>query len=475
MHGTARAGSRPNILFVFSDQHRGDWQVHKGARFMRTPNLSRLAAQGVSFDEAVCASPLCSPSRMCLATARDYGRAPTLQQPLTDNGDWLDPAVPNIYQGLRAAGYAVAACGKSDLRKPNRSWGLDGRHVIDGRSEWDALGFTHGLDSAGKHDAIFAHHDGLPEPYFHFLASCGLAETHAADFAGRPYPSYINCEPTPLPDFAYGDNFVGAKAVELITEMNGPKPWFLQVNFMGPHEPMDVTAAMQQPVRDRDVPIEGADDRYDAEKHRAIRRNYLAMIENIDRWLGRFLDTLENLGALDNTVIVYASDHGEMLGEHQEWTKWVPYRPSIGVPLIVWGKGIGHARDGAPASLVDLGPTFLELAGTKPLAAVDGQSLLPRIHAEVSASHEQIRVVGLGCWRAVVAPRYTLIVGYRHGMSHLEMVERQWSGACESPILFDRAQDPSEDRNLASEQPETVQQLFRLLLDAQYRPQRATA
>jgi arylsulfatase A-like enzyme len=472
MPDAARAASRPNILFVFSDQHRGDWQVHRGARFMHTPHLSQLASEGIVFDGAICASPLCVPSRLCLATGRDYGKAPSPDRPLVDNGDWLDPGVPNFYQALRAAGYWVAACGKSDLRKPCRSWGLDGRHRVDGRSEWEALGFTHGLDSAGKHDAIRAFGDGLAEPYFDFLARHGLAEVHADDFSRRPYPNYRNCEPTPLPDFAYGDNFVGARAMELMAEMNGETPWFLQVNFMGPHEPMDITAAMQRLVADREVPIEGADPRHDEGTHRAIRRNYLAMIENIDRWVGVFRATLAGLGALGNTVIVYASDHGEMLGEHEEWAKWLPYRPSIGVPLTIWGATLSHHVDSAPASLIDLGPTFLELAGAPPLAGIEGQSLKARFTGPPDAG--TVRLAGLGCWRAVVAERHTLIVGYRQGMSHAEMVERPWSGACETPLLFDRVADPCETTNLAARRPDLVDSLFaHLAASMQASPRRA--
>jgi arylsulfatase len=452
--------TKPNILLVLSDQHRGDWQQSLGARFLNTPNMLRLAQEGVSFRDAVCASPLCAPSRICLATARNYGHAPTPERPLRDNGDFLPASVPNFYQALRRAGYAVASCGKSDLRKPCQSWGLDGRHVVDGFSEWNALGFSHGLDSAGKHDAVKSFGAGLPEPYFDFLRRHGLADIHARDFVDRPYPNYANCSPTPLPDFAYGDNFIGEQALALLQQLDDGPPWFLQVNFMGPHEPMDVTPAMQSDLSSRDLPLADLDPCYDAAQHLAIRRNYVSMIENIDTWLGHFLAVLESSGRLDNTVVVYASDHGEMLGEHEEWTKWVPYRPSIAVPLIFRGPNISHHVDDCPASLIDLGPTLLDLAGAEPMEAVDGQSLRDRIETPGDAGEDSFRVVGLGCWRAVVTSSHTLIVGYRPGMTHAEMIANAWSGACNMPLLFDRRADPNERHNLAAENPLLVETLF---------------
>lgn len=458
--------AKPNFLFIFSDQHRGDWQSHKGADFLRTPNMARLADEGVAFDLAVCPSPLCVPSRISLATARNYGRAPSPDRPLRGNGDFLPADIPNIYQGLRAAGYAVGTCGKLDLRKPCRTWGLDGRHYLEGASELEKLGFTHGGDSAGKHDAIQTFHAGIPEPYFDFLARHGLADLHAADFAERPYPNYANVAPTSLPEFAYADNFVGARALELLKAMSGKSPWFLQVNFSGPHEPMDITRDMHRRVEGRDIPIPDVDPSLDRKTHLQIRRNYAAMIENIDRWIGDFMRVLELANALQDTIIIYSSDHGEMLGEQNEWAKWVPYHPSMAVPLTFWGRDVPRRRDDAPASLIDLGPTLLELAGAEPLDDADGHSLLPRIRDGAPAPGDGRRIVGLGCWRAVVTRTHSLIVGYRRGMSHEKMVATPFSGKCDSPLLFDMQIDPAQKRNLAAERPEVVRELFGTLQSA---------
>jgi arylsulfatase A-like enzyme len=455
--------TRPNILLILADQHRGDWQTHKQAPFLDTPNMARLAREGVSFDEAVCPSPLCAPSRICMATARNYGLAPTPERPVRSNAEFLPPEIPNVYQRLRAAGYAVGSCGKSDLRKPCVSWGADGRHVVGGVSEWEKLGFTHGEDSAGKHDAIKSFHAGIPEPYFAFLSRHGLAALHAADYAQRPYPNYANVAPTPLPEFAYADNYVGARALELLRAVSGAAPWFVQVNFSGPHEPMDVTAEMQRLAGAREIAVPAVDPAFDRPTHLQIRRNYAAMIENIDRWIGHFVRAVDSSGALGNTLVIYASDHGEMLGEHDEWAKWVPYQPAIAVPLIFWGCGIQHHADPDPASLVDVGPTLLELAGAEPLAQADGRSLLGRMRGMPAGAGEAVRTVGLGGWRAVVARTHTLIVGYRPGMTHAAMLAADWSGACESPMLFDRAADPGQTRNLAAEHPGIVQRLYEVL------------
>jgi arylsulfatase A-like enzyme len=223
---------------------------------------------------------------------------------------------------------------------------------------------------------------------------------------------------------------------------------------------------MQRSVAGRDIPIPAVDPALDRAAHLEIRRNYAAMIENIDRWVGHFLRVLENHGALESTIVVYASDHGEMLGEQGEWAKFVPWQPSIAVPLTFWGRGIPHHADLAPASLIDLAPTLLELADAAPLENVDGRSLLGRMQPTSAALAETFRIVGLGCWRAILTRAHALFVGYRPGMTHEEMLAMDWSGACETPLLFDRANDPGQTRNLATVRPEIVRHLYGMLRTA---------
>lgn len=454
---------RPNFLFVVSDQHRGDWTDWSGASFVRTPNLSRLAEAGTVFADAICPAPLCAPSRICMARGQNYGRATSdcKNGVALDNDGLLPMDEENLYARLQQSGYAVAACGKSDLRKEDQSWGRDGQHMSGGRSVWNALGFTHGLDSAGKHDGIWAAEAGIPEPYLSFLADHGLDKVHLDDFAGRPFPNYRNTDPTKLPDFAYGDNYVAASAEAIMREFaGGEKPWFLQVNFRGPHEPMDITESMKDGQNGRTYPPlrNGAD--ITEEKYHKIARNYVAMIENIDARVGAFLDLLEETGQLENTVIIYTSDHGEMLGENGKWGKLVPYSPSVGVPMVFYGPGVGTGTVNQPVSLIDLAPTLLEIAGANQLSKGDGVSLAPYLRGEGTSGDDTVRVSGMGPWRSIQDEDYKLIVGYVPTITNPEIRAGRWDGQLTAPMLFDRRNDPHEEHNIADANPAIVEKLF---------------
>ncbi len=130
-------------------------------------------------------------------------------QPVRSNSDDYPLDGPSFYRALRSAGYWVAACGKTDLRMPSRSWGRSGWHErADGSSALEELGFSAGIDNAGKYLAVVAHSEGTPEPYGAFLAEQGLLQIHLEDYSRRPFPApsttdprcYSNSDPTPLPD-----------------------------------------------------------------------------------------------------------------------------------------------------------------------------------------------------------------------------------------------------------------------------------
>ena len=321
-----RERTRPNLLFLFPDQWRYDWLGTNPAVAVRTPNVDALAARGVRFERAVCASPLCAPSRACLAAGVEYDACG-----VRGNGEDYPLDKPTYYRMLRDAGYHVLGCGKFDLHKATEDWGLDGKRLLD---EW---GFSGGIDNAGKFDAIRSGATEPRDPYMAYLHAQGLAETHIADFAKRRgLESFSNTEPTPLPDPAYCDNWIAERGLELLREAPADRPWHLQVNFTGPHDPLDATAKMLEGWRDVDrFPEANRNTQFPAAKHREMRQNYSAMCTNIDAWVGRFLEEVERRGELENTLVVFSSDHGEMLGDHDRWRKNVPYQPSAGVPFLM--------------------------------------------------------------------------------------------------------------------------------------------
>ena len=355
---------------------------------------------------------------------------------------------PTFYQQLRRAGYQVLGCGKFDLHKASPIWGLDGRARLD---EW---GFTGGIDNGGKWDAVRNGAEVPRDPYMAFLHQRGLAAMHVEDFNQRNQgKQYVSTFPTPLPDDAYCDNWIAENGLHLLQSVPPGQPWFLQVNFAGPHPPVDITRSMEKTARGRAYPAPHQSTQYDAEKHNAIRQNYSAMIENIDRGLGRFLDELQKRNERARTIVIYSSDHGEMLGDHDLWGKSKPQDPAVRVPLLFSGPGIARGRvSDALVSLSDLAATFIDLAGAASLDATDGRSLKSLLRGDQSALREYV-VSALNPWRMVFDGQYKLVEGY---------------GEADQIFLYDLLEDPGEDQNLASKATDVVKRLHQILEASQW-------
>lgn len=464
---SAEQGRRPNILLFFPDQHRPDWSNLNTALPVRTPNLDRLARTGTLFTQAICPSPLCAPSRSCLALGVNYDRT---QVP--SNADNLPDGAQTFYARLRNADYRVGGVGKFDLRKGASDWGLDGHHIVNGHNYFDEWGFTDGIDSEGKNASLqkIVNKDDPAKargesPYNRYLTDRNdgslqrYMEWNKRERASKPN-GYAFTEPMDLADEAYNDNWVGRNGLALIENFPTSQPWFLQANFPGPHPPMDITFSMADWYRGAAFPGPHRNDELPPEKHTEIRRNYSAMIENIDRWLGQYIAAIEKRGELDNTIIVWSSDHGEMLGDHNLWGKSVPYHPSLSVPLIVSGPGVrqGHQQAG-PTTTLDLTATFLDYANAEALAGADSQTLRPVLEGKTETGRTHV-TAGLGNWRTVYDGRYKLVRGY----DGTKKAGTPYQPQGDAPLLlFDHQADPLEDRNLVAERPEEVARLTRLL------------
>lgn len=439
---------QPNILFLFPDQHRHDWTGATPGLGVRTPFLDAIAKAGVRFRRCTVASPLCAPSRACLASGREYARCG-----VKSNAQDYPLDQPTFYQALRSAGYHVVGCGKMDLHKATLDWGIDGKRFLP---EW---GFSDGIDNAGKIDAILSGSTEPRDPYMAYLHRRGLATAHIEDFKRRQQQAgYLNTDPTPLPEEAYCDNWVAVKGLELLRSFPPAKPWFLQVNFTGPHSPLDITRRMERLCRKRAFPQPLESEQYSAEKHLAMRQNYTAMVENIDRWVGAFLDEVRRRGELENTLVVYSSDHGEMLGDLERWGKSLPFQPSVGVPLYVSGPGIERGVvSNALVSSIDLTATFLEYAGVPRMPGMDGRTIRPVLEGKATAHREYVRS-GLGAWRMVFDGRYKLIRGFDP-----DPTVKKKAPAEPRPIMFDLKLDAEETMNIAKEAPEQVEALAKYL------------
>lgn len=437
--------SKPNILLFFSDQHRGDWMPYDASvkkaqgvsgLELHTPNIRTMMDRGTTFTNAYSPAPVCAPARACLASGQRYRNCRVYQ-----NNVNYDPALPNFYGTLKENGYYVTGTGKFDLNKADLYWG-DGFHEL-----MQQMGFSSAYDSEGKMDTIWAAMQGKPGPYGRMLEGAGWLEVHKQDMMTRGGKDI----PTPLPDEYYADNWIGEKSKALLADMPKDQPWFMQINFSGPHDPWDVTRNMKEAMKDRRFP--DAADCTITEKNQGVRQNYAAMIENIDRIIGECIDTLKAQGMLENTLIVYGADHGEMMGDHDLYGKSKPEQGSIHIPMVIDASHLG-GRPGrcytTPVELQDLAATFLDYAGIDPAYPMDSKSLRPA----VEGSDAIIRQFAIS----------ELIQNNRNGpiTSFGAVTDGKWKlilRAGQPDRLYNLEQDPFECSNVASENPEQVERL----------------
>jgi len=425
----------PNILFLFPDQWRADWLSSNESLKLRTPNLDRLMASGMTFRNVWSPSPLCAPARAAIAIGRLYDRCQVV-----DNSVAAPLDTPMFYHRLKDNGYNVCGVGKFDLDKPGYNWKLNGR------SNLNAWGFTHGIDNEGKFDGtrLYRNNGAARGPYLKALSDAGYADEYAEEHRvvnPEMKGAYVSCVPEEL----YCDNWLSDNGINILKDLPKNKPWFMQVNFTGPHNPMDVTQRMHDDWDEIEFPMpeNNNDESYTVEDHQRNRQHYAAMIENIDRQIGKFVDEVEARGELDNTLIVFSSDHGEMLGDYNKWGKSVPQYGSVNVPLII--SGIGVKAGVVSETLVndiDLAATFLSLSDSSPLPDSDANDLSDVLFGRKNVNRKYM-TSGLRDWRAVTDGEWKLVV-YDDGKQE----------------LFQYGGIQNECENLVDEHPAVVEKLM---------------
>ena len=218
------------------------------------------------------------------------------------------------------------------------------------------------------------------------------------------------------------------------------QPWFLWVNFPGPHDPFDPPADRQARYADVDFPGPvNAPASTPPQDHLALRRNYAAACEGIDAWIGRLLAAVDARGETDRTLILFASDHGELLGDHGYWAKNRPEEGSVHVPLILAGPGVpaGAVRHD-PVEVIDLSATLLSAAG---LPVPDHMDARPLLGADVP--RRDVQVSALGEWRMICDGRHKLVL----------------ENAGATRRLYDLHDDPGEAHDLAPARPDLADRL----------------
>ncbi|MFQ5380828.1 MAG: sulfatase [Dehalococcoidia bacterium] len=452
------ADNRPNILLLFSDQHRSDVLGCAGHEVVQTPNLDRLAHEGVRFPESWCQSPVCQPSRASVITGR-Y----THQLGLFGNTGPLNPEWPTVMKALQGAGYETATIGKTHYR------GTPAREEVEeveaaGRT-FDMRSFEPFVKSFGW-DYVLEEFDRyvhtsrrLRSPYLDHLESHGVAQEYRDMIKSvfRLTPEHWRAKTSVLPQELDLTSFLADEAIRWLKERSNTKPFFLKLGFVQPHVPLIDDPVWAERYRDADialpnqVPIEAPNPVWgrhleNLNRHSQVQmmddefirngiRHYLGMVSLIDQRIGDIVASLEASGELENTWIIYSADHGEMLGEHRLWAKMNFYRGSVQVPLIIRPPGGREGRiDSGLTELTDVTATIADIAGVA-LPTCMGQSLLSRVAADS------------GSGREYVFSRYNSYAALR-GKRYRLTVELESGTPCE---LFDLEDDPGETRNLVGD------------------------
>jgi choline-sulfatase len=443
---------RPNILLIMADQLAAQALPIYGHPIVQTPHLEALAAEGVVFDSAYCNSPLCAPSRASLMT----GQLPS-RIGVYDNAAELSAETPTFAHYLRALGYRTCLVGKMHFVGPDQLHGFEERLTTD----------IYPSDFGWTPD--WEHPDERPS-WYHNMLSVTEAGT---------------CETSNQLDFDEEVAFHARHEIFQIARDDDPRPFLLTVSFTHPHDPFAITprywnrydhAAIEPPVVPP-LPARALDPHsrrlrhvcamdeqpIDDEQARRARHAYYGMISYVDDRVGDLLHALDVTGLRENTIVIFTSDHGEMLGERGLWYKMNFFEWSARVPLIVhaprwWSAG----RRPEHVSLVDLLPTLLAIAGGRHddlAAAIDGRSLLPLLRNSPEAAEATVYAEYLA--EGALAP--CLMV--RRG---------RWKFIRSEPdpdLLYDLERDPHELENLA-ERPEyaDVRDTFREEVTRRWNP-----
>ena len=416
----------PNILMLMSDEHAASAMGCDSDTLVRTPHLDSLARKGTYFANAYCQVPLCTPSRMCLLTSKHAHKCSAWR-----NESVLFPEHLAMPAHFARFGYTTCLVGKMHFG------GKDQYHGFQHRPYGDLRGHAGHLP------------DPLPGSIRHKVSGPGR-------FRSRTLLAGI----TEVPISMQQESIVNLEAIEFLRENEDKSPWFLVASYARPHFPLTAPPRFFRHYWPDNVEMPRAeitslDENHPFPKtHRALfetshttqletkraRAAYFASCTFLDQIIGDLLTLLERDGFLDNTMVLYTSDHGEMLGEHGQWWKASYYEGASRVPLVMFDPSLPESlgrRVEVPVELSDVFPTLCKRANIPPPEHVDGQDLSPLMggsdrDGRGTAVTElfwpqatgHMRMIRKGCLKYVVFPEFPA-------------------------MLFDLASDPHETRDLS--------------------------
>lgn len=436
---------KPNILLIMCDQLRADVLGCYGNRLVKTPNIDRIAKSGICFDRAYSQTPVCMPARHALISGKNAFELGMMEN--TRRRKEIRNPMPKL---IRDAGYFTCAVGKMHFTPVREHFGFDRMYLSE---------------------EIPAHI--VNDDYLEFLISKGYG--HVTEPHGRRSEYYYVPQDSELPEDIHTTAWTGRKTCEMIRK-NRSLPHFIFSSFIKPHPPFDPCKPFNTMYDENEVPlperreyerfhydpvidhqndykVNGIDTVDDA-KTRKIRAYYYACVSQVDKYIGEILDTLEEYGLYDNTLIVLTTDHGEMLGDHYAFGKRMYYEQSTRIPFIVsWPEMLpqGVRRDHF-VIMQDILPTLVKAAGGNVPEDIAGNDIM-------------------GICKDTGLPWRDHIIG-EYGKNEYTKFMYRWDdwkyiyiarGGIE--VLYNLKQDPGEFNNVAAEHLELCSMCRKKLAD----------
>ncbi len=396
---------RPNVLILQPDQHSAFVMGHAGHPDVRTPHLDRLADQSTVFTHAVANSPVCSPCRASLQSGLYWHT-----HGVDANGVRLPSGLPCLAEVFQAAGYHTGYIGK---------WHLDGGEPAD---------------DPGGHIPAGPRRQGWQEWW-------GYERNHEY----RDVFTYTEAgEKVRVPGYDWEPAWHADTTIDFLKRQRAPhEPWCFYASFGPPHTPNQCPQAwldLYDPARFTLTPAQKKHFPDEARLRRELQF-YYAQVSALDHEVGRILQALEEEGMAGNTLVLYCSDHGDVLGSHGRLRgKWKPYATAFRVPAMIrWPQVVRVQRTDALIGAPDLPATLVELAGLPTPISWQGMSMARLCRGESQPQHEAL-AMGMRGWDGFYDGRYIFSRGRDN-------------------VLYDHEQDPHELENLFPSDPATMRKM----------------
>ncbi|MHB1453078.1 MAG: sulfatase family protein [Saccharofermentanales bacterium] len=440
---------RPNVLFIHTDQQRWDTIKANGNNIIKTPNLDRLVKHGINFDHCFAQSPVCMPSRISSMTGQYCSSLKITKMAITVPED-----APTIQKILRLNGYYTALIGKlhylphsnRDHRELHPDYYFNHLELSDEPGCYeDAYRAWVKSKAPQELENISL---GLPPAAHHWINAIGFTDNinhpHRATYEVSHFKGNSNITHSA---------FVGEQTLEFL-ENNQSQPFFCFSSFYSPHEPWIIpkeffdlyeNSEIEVPFFPESINQERFEGAFSDDKIKAAIKGYYAAISEVDSWIGKILDKLDNLGLTENTVIVFYSDHGEFLGEHLKYGKGY-FAPDVisRVPLILSVpenlNGIAGSKYSGIVECVDIVPTILDLCGIQIPPQVNG-NVLPVKNSSNPYSGDGLGLTEYYGWKSLRTNRFRYVVN-DSGKELLFDIEK------DSKEYFDLTENPDYKESL---------------------------